>query len=72
MTNTQQPGLAGRVLFYILGTALFLVIAILPYAMFMRFAADSTVRTTVPVATGVILFLFWIATVFGPLSTRRE
>ena len=71
MTDTQQPGLAGRLLFWVLGTALFLSIAILPYYMYFRFAAESTTRMTVAAVTGVILLLLWLATAYGPLKTRH-
>ena len=71
MTNTQQSGLAGRLLFWVLGTALFLTIAILPYYMYFQFAAESTTRMTVAAVTGVILLLLWLATAYGPLKTHR-
>ena len=71
MTDTQQPGPAARLLFWILGGALFLVIAILPWAMYMQYLADVTVRVTVVAATAVILLLLWLATTFGPLKTQR-
>ena len=71
MTNTQQPALAGRLLFWVLGTALFLSIAILPYYMHFQFTPESTVRITVATVTAVILLLLWLATAFGPLKTQR-
>ena len=52
MTDTPQSGLAGRLLFWVLGTALFLSIAILPYYMYFQFAAESTTRLTVAAVTG--------------------
>ena len=71
MTDTQQSGLAGRLLFWVLGTALFLSIAILPYYMYFQFAAESTTRMTVAAVTGIILLLVWLATAYGPLKTQR-
>ena len=71
MTDRQQPGLAGRLLFWVLGTALFLSIAILPYYMYFQFAAESTTRMTVAAITAVILLLLWLATAYGPLKTRH-
>lgn len=71
MTDTQQPGLAGRLLFWVLGTALFLSIAILPYYMYFQFATESTTRMTVAAVTGVILLLVWLATAYGPLKTQH-
>ncbi len=71
MTKTQQLGLTGRLLFWVLGTALFLSIAILPYYMYVQFAADSTTRMTVAATTAVVLLLLWLATAFGPLKTRQ-
>ena len=71
MTDTQQPGLAGRLLLWVLGTALFLSIAILPYYMYFQFAAESTTRMTVAATTAVILLLLWLATAYGPLKIRR-
>jgi len=55
----------------VLGTALFLDIAILPYAMYFQFAADFTVHVTVLATTTVILLLLWLATAFGPLKTPQ-
>ena len=71
MTDTQEFGTAGRILLWILGTALFLSIAILPYYMYFEFASESTTRMTVAAVTGVILALFWLATAYGPLKTRQ-
>ena len=70
MTDTQQPGLAGRLLFWVLGTALFFAIAILPYYMYFEFATESTTRMTVAAVTAVVLLLLWLAATFGPLKTR--
>ena len=72
MSDTQQPGLAARLLFWVLCTALFFVIALLPHAMGMWwFAAESTVITTVLGSTALILLLLWLATAYGPLKTRQ-
>ena len=71
MTDTQQLGSAGRLLLWVLGTALFLSIAILPYYMYFQFAAESTTRMTVAATTAVILLLLWLATAYGPLKTRQ-
>ncbi len=54
MTETQQLGLAGRLLLWIVGTAIFLVIALLPYALFMRFATDYVVHMTVLSCVGIL------------------
>jgi hypothetical protein len=71
MTDTQQLGLTGRIVLLVLGTALFLDLAILPYAMYFQFAADFTVHVTVLATTTVILLLLWLATAFGPLKTPQ-
>ncbi len=72
MTDTQQLGLTGRLLFWVLGTALFFAIALLPHAMGMWwYAAESTIVKTVLGSTAVILLLLWLATVCGPLKMRR-
>ena len=71
MTDTQQLGSAGRLLLWVLGTALFLSIAILPYYMYFQFAAESTTRMTVAATSVVILLLLWLATAYGPLKTRQ-
>ena len=71
MTNTHQMGLAGRLLFWVLGTALFLCISILPYYMYFQFATESTTRMTVAGVIGVIFLLLWLATAYGPLKTRQ-
>jgi len=68
--TTQQLSLGGRLLLWVLGTVLFLSIAILPYYMYFEFATESTTRMTVAAATGIILLLIWLATVYGPLKTR--
>lgn len=68
MTDTKQLRPAGRLLFWVLGTALFLTIAILPYYMYFQFATESTTRMTVAAVTGVILLLIWLGTAYGPLK----
>ncbi|MDP6581091.1 MAG: hypothetical protein QF681_10580 [Vicinamibacterales bacterium] len=71
MTDTPQLGPAGRITLWVLGAALFLDIAFLPYYMFMQYAADATVRNTVLGATASIFLLLWLATAFGPLKTKQ-
>ena len=71
MTDARQLGPAGRVLLWVLGTALFLSIAILPYYMYFEFAADSTTRWTVAASTAFIILLLWLAAAYGPLKTPR-
>ena len=71
MTNTPQMGFAGRLALWVLGATLFLAIAILPYYMYFQFAAESTTRMTVAAVTAFILLLFWLATAYGPMKTRR-
>ena len=70
MTETQQLGLAGRLLLWILGTAIFLVIALLPYALFMRFATDDVVHITVLSCVGILALVLVVGTIFGPLRTE--
>ena len=70
MNDTNQLGPAGRLLFWVLGTALFLSIAILPYYMYFQFATESTTRMTVAAVTGVILLLVWLGTAYGPLKKQ--
>lgn len=70
MTDTKQLRPAGRLLFWVLGTALFLTIAILPYYMYFQFATESTTRMTVAAVTGVILLLMWLGTAYGPLKKQ--
>lgn len=67
MTETQQLGLAGRLLLWIVGTAIFVVIAVLPYALFMRFATDYVTHVTVLSCLGVIALVLVVGTLFGPL-----
>ena len=71
MTDMQRLGPAGRLLLWVLGTALFLSIAILPYYMYFQFATESTTRMTVAAVTAVIFLLLWLATAYGPLQTRH-
>ena len=70
MTETQQLGLAGRMLLWLVGIAIFLVIALLPYALFMRFATDYVVHVTILSCLGVILLVLVVGTIFGPLRTE--
>ena len=70
MTETQQLGLAGRMLMWILGSAIFVVIALLPYALFMQFATDYVVHVTILSCLGVILLVLVVGTIFGPLRTE--
>ena len=71
MTDMQRLGPGGRLLLWVLGTALFLSIAILPYYMYFQFATESTTRMTVAAVTAVIFLLLWLATAYGPLQTRH-
>jgi hypothetical protein len=71
MTETRKLGPAGRVLLWVLGSALFLSIAILPYYMYFDFAAESTTRWTVAASTAFITLLLWLAVAYGPLKTPR-
>ena len=68
-SNTHKERV--RLLLWVLGTALFLSIAILPYYMYFQFAAESTTRMTVAATAAVILLLLWLATAYGPLKTRQ-
>ena len=70
MTETQQLGLGGRMLLWLVGIAIFLVIALLPYALFMRFATDYVVHVTILSCLGVILLVLVVGTIFGPLRTE--
>lgn len=70
MTETQQLGLAGRVLLWVVGIAIFVVIALLPYALFMQFATDYVVHVTVLSCLGTIALVLLVGTMFGPLRTQ--
>ena len=70
MTETQQLGLGGRMLLWVVGIAIFVVIALLPYALFMRFATDYVVHVTILSCLGVILLVLVVGTIFGPLRTE--
>ena len=69
MNDTQQLGPAGRLLFWILGSLLFVVIALLPYKLYMDFADDYTVRTTVFTWVAVLFGLIWLGTNYGQMKT---
>ena len=71
MTETQQLSPAGRITLWVLGTLLFLDIAIYPYYLYMEFAQDSELYTKVGIATVALFGLIWLATAFGPLKTRQ-
>lgn len=70
MTETQQLGLTGRLLLWTVGIAIFVVVALLPYALFMQFATDDVVHVTVLSCVGVIALVLVVGTVFGPLRTQ--
>ena len=61
--------LPGRLVVWVLGTALFLSIAILPYYLYFGFAADSTTRLAFLAGTANIFLLLWFAKTFGALKT---
>ncbi len=64
--------LPGRLALWVLGSALFLAIAILPYRMYFQFATEPATRITVLAVTTDIFLLLWFATTFGSLKTRHE
>ena len=70
MTETQQLGLAGRLLLWVVGIAIFVVVALLPYALFMQFATDYVVHVTVLCCMGTIALVLVVGTIFGPLRTQ--
>lgn len=70
MTETQQLGPAGRLLLWTAGIAIFVVVALLPYALFMRFATDYVVHVTVLSCVATIALVLLVGTIFGPLRTQ--
>ncbi len=70
MTETQQLGLAGRLLMWVLGITLFIVIALMPYYLFMQFATDYVVHVTVLSCVAMIGLVLVVGTIFGPLRTE--
>jgi hypothetical protein len=71
MTDTPQLSPTGRLVLWVLGTALFVDIAFYPYYLFMQYAPDSEVYTKVGIATTVLVLLLWLASAFGPLKARQ-
>ena len=71
MNDTQQLNPVGKLVLWVLGTALFVDIAFYPYYIYMQFATDQEVYTKVGIATAVLVVLLVLATAFGPLKTRR-
>ena len=70
-TVTALLVLPGRLALWLLGSALFLSIAILPYRMYFQFATEPATRITVMAVTANIFLLLWFATTFGSLKTRQ-
>ena len=68
-TVTALLVLPGRLVSWLLGIALFLSIAILPYYMYFGFAAESATRITFLATAADIFLLLWFAMTFGSLKT---
>ena len=71
VTVTALLVLPGRLAMWVLGIALVLSIAILPYRMYFQFATEPATRITVLAVTVNIFVLLWFATTFGSLKTRH-
>ena len=54
-----------------LGGALFLDIAVVPYWFYMDYEFTGSVPIRVGVSAAIILVLLWLATAFGPLKTNQ-
>ncbi|MBM63842.1 MAG: hypothetical protein CL484_12925 [Acidobacteria bacterium] len=74
MPKNQQLGPAGHLLFWILASVLFFVIALLPYWLMMDYTLppDYPVRTTVFTSAAAIFVLLWFATTYGQMKTSAS
>ena len=71
MTASGQLSPIGRLTLWVLGGALFLDIAVVPYWFYMDFEFTGSVPIRVGVSAAIILVLLWLATAFGPLKTNQ-
>ena len=69
MTDTRQLNGAGRLILSVLCAALFFVIALEPYRLYMEFKGDMEVLLKIQAYVGFIFLLLWLLTVYGPLRT---
>lgn len=74
MTDTRQLEPAGRLLFWILGSTLFFVIALLPYMILMDYTLplDYPLRATVLTWVVIVFALLWLATTYGQMKTSAS
>ena len=74
MTDTRQLGPAGRLLFWILGSTLFFVIALLPYMILMDYTLPLDYPLRAPVLPWVVIVfaLLWLATTYGQMKTSAS
>lgn len=70
MTNRQELGPVGKLTLAFFLAAIFIDVAILPYYLYMDYAADATVYKVVGGTTAFLVVGLWLATAFGPLKTR--
>lgn len=59
MADSNPPSLMSRIVFWVLGSALFLSIAVLPNFMLTRFYTGGQVHTTVVALVAVLFALIW-------------
>ena len=69
MTDTRQLNGTGRLILSVLCAALFFVIALEPYRLYMEFKGDMEVLLKIQAYVGFIFLLLWLLTVYGPLRT---
>ena len=69
MTDTRQLNGTGRLILSVLCAALFFVIALEPYRLYMEYKGDMEVLLTIQAYVGFIFLLLWLLTVYGPLRT---
>ena len=64
MSDTPDARLLDRIIFWILGTALYLVIGVVPPILAATFSADSTIRMVMYGGPLVLVSLVWAASTF--------
>ena len=72
MPQSNPPNLVSRIVFWLLGAALFVSIAILPNYLLTKFYTGGQAHSTVVPLVAVILGLMWGSSFLSPQGSRPE
>jgi hypothetical protein len=67
---SKQSNLTDRVIFWVLGTALFLSIGLLPNVLYSRYLNGMTVHIYTYLTVAVIFLLLWIASKYRASDSK--